>query len=296
MRYLMILFAVLTLSQAANLARLAAAPPEVIGFWRFLGAGILLLLIAVWQNNGFKKFKSHYNTCSKESFKFAIVSGVFFFAHIWTFKFAAQNTSIANAMIIFATNPILTALGSTFFLKHKFQPKILLSYFLACIGIWLLIRKSINFDSGLKSGDISAIFTAFLYSAYLITGHEARKSVPTLNYTLIVYPIASILFFLASSIKQHNLISYPPITWISILLLIIFPTLLGHSVLSHLLKYININVISTAKLTEPVFASLMALFLFGEQLNEDIYLAFALTAISILILFEPWKLIKKNSH
>jgi len=44
----------------------------------------------------------------------------------------------------------------------------------------------------------------------------------------------------------------------------VFCTLLGHSVFSWGLKYLPPAFISTAKLLEPVFASVWGLFLFGE--------------------------------
>ena len=44
----------------------------------------------------------------------------------------------------------------------------------------------------------------------------------------------------------------------------VFCTLLGHSVFSWGLKYLPPAFISTVKLLEPVFASLLGLLLFGE--------------------------------
>jgi drug/metabolite transporter (DMT)-like permease len=47
--------------------------------------------------------------------------------------------------------------------------------------------------------------------------------------------------------------------------LAVFPTLLGHSLFNWALKYVKTSLVSTAILGEPIFASIMALLIFGER-------------------------------
>jgi drug/metabolite transporter (DMT)-like permease len=48
------------------------------------------------------------------------------------------------------------------------------------------------------------------------------------------------------------------------LLLAVFSTILGHSIFSWCLKFFSPSFVSAAKLCEPVVASILAVFLFGE--------------------------------
>jgi len=44
----------------------------------------------------------------------------------------------------------------------------------------------------------------------------------------------------------------------------VFSTILGHSVFNWCLKYFSPSFVSASKLAEPVIASIIAIFLFGE--------------------------------
>ena len=96
-------------------------------------------------------------------------------------------------------------------------------------------------------------------------------------------------FFFTVLGTGHKFFSYPPITWISIGGLVLFPTLLGHALFTYLLRYFDVNWLSTGKLAEPLLASLTAFLFFHETWTPTIAMAFACTGVSLLILLEPWK-------
>lgn len=92
-----------------------------------------------------------------------------------------------------------------------------------------------------------------------------RKVMSTTSYMWIVYFVAGLVVLIGSlwmgdmviPIEKHNLFLA--------LLLTIFCTLLGHSIFSWGLKYEKAAFVSTAKLMEPVFASLLGLVILGEM-------------------------------
>lgn len=289
--YLLYFLAIISLSQAGNLARYAAAPPEMIGFWRLLGASLVMLIFAATHQNQVRFYKE----LNSKNIFFLFLSGFFFFTHLWTYKFSVQNTTIANAMIIYATNPLFTALLTVCFMGEKFEKRYLASYLLAFLGIYLLLEHNLQMHSKNIGGDIAAIFAALFYSLFIIFGKKARHAMSNPTYTFFVYGLASFCFFAFSQWKETQLLDYPTHTWVSILLLILFPTLLGHTIFSYLLKKLNINWMSTGKLLEPILAILGAYFFFEEKLSPQASLAFILTAFSIVILIAPYRL-KEDSH
>lgn len=282
--------AIIALSQAGNLARFAAAPPEVLGFWRLLGASLVMLVFAATHQKQIRFYKEF----NRSNIQFAILSGFFFFVHLWTYKFAAQNTTIANGMILFATNPLFTAIITIIFMKEKFERRYLISYTLALISIYLLIQQNLQLNSKNSLGDLSAITSAFLYSLYIIFGKKARHAMSNPTYTFFIYGFAATCFLSLSLWKGTELTNYPIKTWLGIALLVTFPTLMGHAIFSYLLKNLNINWMSTGKLAEPVMATLAAYFLFSEELSPNTAISFTLTAIAIFILIAPYK--KKLQH
>ncbi len=116
--HLLIYFiSIFCLSQSALWVKWTHAPIETLGFWR-LGLAFVILFLYFRPKDFLRKQPFHMR-----SLVFAILAGVFFFAHLWTYKYAALNTRIANSMIIFSTNPIYTALASVLFFREKISGK-----------------------------------------------------------------------------------------------------------------------------------------------------------------------------
>lgn len=271
-----------SLSQAAGLVRWSAAPPDVIGFWRLLAAALLLLPLAVRTG----ALKTLWAARRREMPVIAL-SSVFFFAHLWTYFYAAQNTRIAHCMILFATNPLWTALGNRLFFGEPFTRRLLVSYVFAAAGIFLLVHHSVSFETGLVAGDLMALLSAVVFAGYLLTGKRARRATGNSGYTVVLYALAGLLFGLSGLIRGVPFVGFTATTWLAIGATVLLPTLLGHALFTWLMNFMNINLMSCGKLIEPVFAAIVAAFVFGEAITPEVQLAFACTAASVLILFLP---------
>ena len=79
------------------------------------------------------------------------------------------------------------------------------------------------------------------------------------------------------------LTGWGPVNLLAGLGMAVFCTLLGHSVFSWGLKYLPPAFISTAKLLEPVFASVWGLFLFGERPGGLVLLGGAVILLGIAL-------------
>lgn len=276
MNYVLYILALVSLSQSAIMIRLAQAPNEVIGFWRLLGSLLIVLLFLPY-----KQLKNH----TKKEFLWCFFSGVMFFCHLWTYFFSVQHTTIANAMILFATNPLFTALVTVLIFKQKLTKKLMFSYVLAFVGINLLVAEKVNLHDFNWLGEGSGILTAAFYSAYVISGQKARVSVPNLVYSPIIYFVTMCGFLAVGLYKGVSWVEYEPRTWWCILGMIVFPTLLGHALFSYLLKFLNVNWMSCGKLIEPLLSTAMAIVLFHEQVSSYTLWAYILSAVSVVILF-----------
>ncbi len=274
----------LSLSQAANLVRLAAAPALMIGSWRILGSALIMLALRYYQTK--KTQQKFIEPMSRSVWIWTFLSGTFFFLHLWTFFFAAQHTTIANCMVLFAINPIFTAIGSWLWLKDRFQKRYGVVFVLAFCGIYLMASSSLSWENGI-SGDLSALLSAAFFSVYLLASKKSRLHISTEQFTGIMYLWTAFLFFAFCLSSQISLLDYPAITWWAILGNILIPTLLGHVMFTHLLKYFNINWMSCGKLLEPAMSAIVAFFVFGESLKPDTIIAFFFFAASVVILLGP---------
>ena len=285
--YAIFAISVLCLSLASVFNRLAAAPPELIGSFRLTGATIILAVILYFKKQNFTHlFKNLLVRGSSE--QNSLFCGFVFCIHLWTYSFAAQNTSIAACMIIFASNPLFTALGNFIFFKEPMKKRLYIAYALAFVSIFLLINGSLH--SGTETnfyGNLSALLAAVLYSAYILIGKSSRKTLHNTQFTFLAYAAGAVGFVSIAAATGTLTMDLQPNTILGIAGLIVFSTFLGHATFTYLLKFIDINVMSCGKLSEPIFASIAAILIFQETPTLMAVSSYALTAIAMGILFVP---------
>ncbi len=272
--------AVFSLSTAPNWAKLSAMPAEIMGFWRLFFAFTILALFVVIKKQKFTALKD-------KNIKWAVTSAFFFFLHLWSYKYAAKNTLVANMMILFASNPIWASLGGYLFFKEKLNLRIVSSYFIALAGIILLFSDSFAVSSEQNFGNMIALSSAFFYSAYMLTSKQARQTMDNTNYACVQYSVTAVCFLILSLITQSNFINYGTVSWIALAGVVLISTLIGHLSFTYLVKHMNISLMTCGKLIEPVIASIIAYFVFSEKISQNAALSFSLIAFSVANLFLP---------
>ncbi len=279
---LLYLLALTSLSTASTWAKLSEMPPEILGFWRLsLAATVLYLFQKLFK-------KSEKIKIDTDTLKWVFLSGFFFFLHLWTYKYASKHTLISLTMILFATNPIWTALGNIVAFKEPITRRMILSFTIAFLGIILLTKDQINTSAEHTFGNISALVSAFLFAIYLISGKKARARIPNSHFAIVMYTVCGFFFLIASIMSGAPFVEgYSNISWLSVAGLIIVPTLLGHFLFTYVMSSMNLAIMTCGKLIEPVIASFIAYFVFQEELTTMTYVAFVLTSLAIVNLFWP---------
>lgn len=284
MNYLLFAVSILSLSQSANLIRYAQAPALAVGAWRLLGAAVAMAVILLLTNR-----KSARQMSAVFRSPIVWISGTFFFLHLWSYFWAVQNTTIAAAMILFATNPLMTALWSKVLVQDTPHPRLGIAWAVGFLGLILLLWEQWNSAHMNFLGNLSALVSAIFHSGYILTGKMGRKKFTNTTLTTGLYAVTALWFFVVALARGVPLTDYPSYTWWTIAALIVFPTLMGHTIFNYLLKFLNINWMSCGKLLEPAIAAFVAFFLFGEAVSTTTVAAFILTGIAVAILYSPWE-------
>ena len=113
-------------------------------------------------------------------------------------------------------------------------------------------------------GDLTAICGAACMAVYTLIGKSCRQRISTTSYTFLVYLSAAATVFVILLFTGTPVAGYDNINLLAALGMAVFCTLLGHSIFSWGLKYEKAAFISTAKLLEPVFASILGAIFFRE--------------------------------
>ena len=80
--------------------------------------------------------------------------------------YSVQHTTVANAMLLFASAPFITTILAYFILKEKIQYYTLIAIILAVIGIGIMVIESI--ESGSLKGSLAGVISAFGFSIFTI--------------------------------------------------------------------------------------------------------------------------------
>ena len=271
--------AIACLSQPANLIRWAAAPIEVIGFWRMALAAALLTPAALSR-------RAVWASLPRGERALTALAGLLFFAHLWAFVYAAQNTTVANCMVAFQTHPLWTGAGAWLLFGQAVTARLGAAYLLAGAGLWTFFGGAWSPAAGGR-GDLAALASALLFSCYVLVGRRLRARLDNASYAGAVYWITAACFLAAGAAKGVPWTGYPSTTWAAVAGLAVVVTLGGHALFTYLLGRMDVNLLSCAKLLEPFGGALVAYAAFSEPLRPRTGLAFLLIAAGVLILLVP---------
>jgi len=245
LHYAIYIVSIFSLSQSAVLIKLSGIPPETLGFWRMIGASLLLL--------GFRALKDSYKDILRDIIankKWVIPTGIFFYLHLWSYSYSAQTTSVAHCMILFALNPLFTAVGAKIAFNEPLEKNVIFSYLFALTGLYFLLRSRLSLGLDSWQGEAAALASGALYSIYALLSKRSRKSMNNWNFSVGIYFVCALCFLATTLTMSTPLTGYSSTAWLALVGTIFIPTFLGHSLFSYLMNYLNINWMSCGKLIE----------------------------------------------
>lgn len=273
--YLAVRFAVLSIT------------PFLLSFFRFLTAGVILMIIA-------RVSKSENPT--KEEFKNAGIIGVLLLVVgnagvIWAAQFTPSNITA----LIITIEPVWVVL--LLWLKSKNNKPSLSSWIgiiLGLIGIITLIGPS-NFNQlqGLNPiGVIAILLSSVSWAVGSIYSLQLKMPKSALVSTSIQMLVASVFMLLLATIfGEWSTFNPSNITLSSIyafMYLVVFGSIIGFTSYAYLIKHTSPTAASTHAYVNPVIAVLLG-FWIGKELitNDTIIAAFLLISAVVIIIAKP---------
>ena len=248
--------AVLFTAFSSILIRLSNAPPLAIAAWRMIFATVMLLPFS--RRNGHARIRV-------KTLALLTLSGVFLALHFATWITSLSYTSVVHSTVLVTTHPLIVLLGSAIFLGTRLKVPRLVATGVAIVGAVILAGgDAIGGREPTIVGDVLAFAGAVAVAAYLMIGSYVRRTVSAGRYNAIVHIVAAIVLIAFAATFDQRLAPYAPREFALFAALAFFCTILGHSLMNWALRYVPAPDVSLAIILEPVFASIMALFLFGE--------------------------------
>ena len=256
MKKLVIVLGTVSISLSAIFARMASAPSIILVFYRMLFACVLLLPVV------FVKCRDELKRLQRKDIFLCACSGLFLGMHFTLYFESLKYTSIAASVVLVNLEVFFVALFLFFMYREKIPVKGILGT--AFLGTVLIAVTDMGSGSNVVFGDILAFGGSFCVAVYTLIGRSCRTHISTSVYTCFVYGFACLTVGIAALISGTPFSGYEPVNYGLALGMTIFCTFFGHSVYSWGLKYLNASYITTIKLLEPVFASILGLLIFRE--------------------------------
>lgn len=263
---------VLSVSTAAIFIRLAlaAADGTGVGFSLVLAAS-RLSIAAIFLSPAWRSFRidAHPETTQRAALPYSIAAGVFLAVHFATWITSLSYTSIAASATLVTTNPIWVALLSWVWFREK--PTRLT---IAGIGITLLgsLLIGIGDASGapigtdLFLGNSLALIGSWAISLYFLLGREAqRHGLSISSHVVLTYTTAAIVLLPLPLLFNTAYTGYPIEVYGWILLMAIFPQLIGHTSFNWAVRYISPTLVTLTILAEPIGSGILGAVVFQEN-------------------------------
>jgi drug/metabolite transporter (DMT)-like permease len=249
--------AVVAVSTAAPLVRVADAPALGIAFWRNALALPVLVVLALWRAPG------RLSGLAGRERRLTVVAGGFLAAHFATWIPSLSFTTVASSVALVATQPVWAALiarGRGEVVGRRAWSGIAL----ALAGV--LVLSGVDLDVGPRAlfGDALALAGGILAAAYVTAGAEVRRTVPTTVYAAVCYGVAAGALAAVCLVGRQPLTGYDAHTWWVLVALVVGPQLLGHTLVNRVLRTTSPTLVSVAILFEIVGAAVIAWLAFDE--------------------------------
>jgi drug/metabolite transporter (DMT)-like permease len=266
---------ILAASQSGNIIRMADAPPLAIAAWRLVIASVLLLRIAGGRLRAL-------GALGRRDLGLLVLAGVTLAAHFVAWIAAVQHTTVANAGVFFAVNPVITATAAHFIFGERIGRRLLGAIALGVAGVAAIGAADLHFSADQLLGDALAVLCSLLFTLYFLLGKSLRQRLDNRVYVTALYGVAGVVSFAALAALGLPVASYEPKTWLAFLLMALLPTMLGHTSLNLALRYMDAGRISTLTLSEPLLAGLVAMWAWDEQPGPFTMVGYALICASVL--------------
>jgi drug/metabolite transporter (DMT)-like permease len=274
-KFIILFFGVISISAAAIFIRLAQKEVNsfVIATARMVISTVPLIPVVLF------KHLPEMKRISKKDFLLSLLAGFFLSIHFASWITSLEYTTIASSVVIVCTTPIWVTLLGVLFFHEKVKKTILLGVILTLVG-GIIIALSENCSSSILHpvcnfemthivgnrvlGNILALLGALMAAGYFIIGKNVRKRISLIPYVFIVYATSAVFLSLLIIVTKPEVHPYQTLTYLWLILLAIFPQLIGHSLFNWSLKYISATFVAIATMGEPVGSTILAIIIFRE--------------------------------
>ena len=272
--------AVVAVSWAAILVRLAEAPALAIAFWRLALATLMLSLPAWWLSRGRPAAAGHHGM--------VLAAGLLLALHFGLWIGSLFLTSVASSVLLVSTQPLFAALVTRPLLGERTSRTTLVAIGFTMTGTVVLGAGDVLAGGGARVllGDAMALVAAGAAAVYLVLGRQARGTGPLPIYLWKVNGVAALAMLLACLVARVPLVGFTSGTWLTFGAMAAGPHLAGHGLLNLAVRTLPATTVNLALAGEPLLSTMYAMVLLAEWPLPAFYAGATLILIGLGVEFQ----------
>lgn len=253
-----VVMAALAASFSAIFIRLIDAPAMAIGFYRLsFSLPFFAVAVLVWN-------RKELFAVSRKDLAVCTLSGVFLALHFFTWFTALSYTTVASAVVLCATHPIIILAITTLVYKEKTNRKAVIGVMLALVGAAIISGGDYSFSGRAIIGDILALFGALFMALYFLAGRRMRKKLNAAVYIFLVFGACWLTFGIGMLATRTSFLSYSTSDFAYMFAIAMVCQIGAHAVFNWSLGYVSPLYISTIETGEAIGATILAALIFAE--------------------------------
>ncbi len=282
--YVLLPLAVISFAMSPILVRLTGDVPGVaIAVWRTAIASVLLAPFAL------RRAGREMRDLPLREILVIILAGVLLGVHFIAWIESLFYTTVASASVLVTTSPIFLVILGYLILGERLSKGVVAAILVAVGGSVLISFGDATGGAARPHalfGNALALLASLVGSGYLLIGRVVRRKTSWAAYVFPLYCVAALTTLAAAWLRGVPLVGYEPVFYALCAAMAVGPQLLGHGTFNHALAYLPAALVSLLALLEPVGASVMAYFLFGEMpaVGAMAGMVVVLAALAVIVL------------
>lgn len=257
-----------------------------IGFLNGLSIGEILTyrftLASIFLWFYFLFFKKDEIALSKNQTILSILLGLFGYALFSTLYFTSiKGVSVAVASLLLFTYPFFVAIGTHFIHKERLTKFEWSNLGVATFGLILLISGEFRVDSLISL--VCGLLSGIIYAIYILVSAKYQRAVKPLSSNLYIISASAVGLFLIHRPEISKIATFTLTHWFVIIGLAFFCTILSLTLILSGLQKVSAKKAVIFTMLEPITASIMGYFIFGESLTRIQIVGALLILIAIFL-------------
>jgi drug/metabolite transporter (DMT)-like permease len=235
-----------------------ASAPTIV-FWRVL-IGTAIAIVFAYAMGG---------RITRRLLVIAFPAGVCFgLSFIFAFS-SFQETSIVNATLIPALQPVLILFVATRLFGERRSPVELAFAAMALVGVVVVVAGASS-DGASLEGNVFAVLNLLVFTTYFLMGKRIRTTDVHAWSLLAAVFIGSLVVVVPwALLSSHDLDAIHGTDWLLLIGIVLFPGMVGHGLMTWAHHYVDVTVTSMMTLANPVVSIIGAWIIYDQELSAS---------------------------